>query len=180
MGEIQTILGKENLDKVFTAIEDSKIKEAQLRTMSLKMKAKGIFDKKIKIEESNVEVFKFMLETWYEKFLIKNGETVEGEIVDGHQALVDILKHAGAKAVACKLIRPVQPEMINIGLPSSYYTIPNLGEQNKTGAQAYPSNQGQTLTCASHAVGKAVVEIFDSVGWDGSQEEIIETLIKEV
>ena len=54
-----------------------------------------------------------------------------------------------------------------------------IQQQDKTGAQASPSNQGQYHTCASHAVGKAILEILDSVGWDADQNIIIDALIKK-
>ena len=45
---------------------------------------------------------------------------------------------------------------------------------------ANPDNQGRSHTCASHAVGKAIVEIIDNFGLDCAQDEIIETLIKRI
>merc|ERR1719320_649275 len=73
----------------------------------------------------------------------------------------------------------VKPGVLNIGLPVTHYELHGIQQQDKTGALASPSNQGQTLTCASHAVGKAVLEILDSVGWDADQNIIIDTLIKK-
>ena len=36
------------------------------------------------------------------------------------------------------------------------------------------------MTCASHAVGKAILEILDSLGWDVEQQSIIDALISKV
>ena len=49
-----------------------------------------------------------------------------------------------------------------------------------TGQSSVVSDQGTELTCASHAVGKAIVEIIDGFRFDSDQEKIIEDLIKTV
>ena len=48
------------------------------------------------------------------------------------------------------------------------------------GTAAIPSNQGNDATCASHAVGKAVVEILDGFGLDCDQTQVIENLIERM
>jgi len=48
-----------------------------------------------------------------------------------------------------------------------------------TGTEPFPSNQ-EGLTCASHAIAKAILMIINLCGFDGNQEEIIQTLIKKV
>ena len=46
----------------------------------------------------------------------------------------------------------------------------------KADSLPYPSNQGQTYTCSSHAVGKAVLDILDSAGWDAEQDDVIQAV----
>ena len=48
------------------------------------------------------------------------------------------------------------------------------------GQPAVVSNQGNNLTCASHAVGKGVVEIINGLGMDCDQDKIIQDLITTV
>ena len=49
-----------------------------------------------------------------------------------------------------------------------------------TGQSSVVSDQGTELTCSSHAVGKAIVEIIDGFTMDCDQDKIIEDLIKTV
>ena len=42
------------------------------------------------------------------------------------------------------------------------------------------SNQGTLHTCASHSLGKAIVEIFDDRGYDCNQTKTIEALRQSV
>eukprot|EP00091_Calanus_sinicus_P004382 TRINITY_DN14662_c0_g1_i1.p1 TRINITY_DN14662_c0_g1~~TRINITY_DN14662_c0_g1_i1.p1 ORF type:complete len:240 (-),score=45.66 TRINITY_DN14662_c0_g1_i1:106-825(-) len=114
-----------------------------------------------------------MLEVWYEEELGEDG-------VDGYQKLMDILRHVDVsqKALARKMT-PLKPGILNIGLPETHYVIPMIEGQSKTGSLAYPSNQSG-LTCASHATGKAILEVLDSAGWDADQQTIIDALIQKV
>ena len=48
------------------------------------------------------------------------------------------------------------------------------------GQPAVVSNQGNNLTCASHAMGKGVVEIINGHGMDCDQDKIIQDLITTV
>ena len=49
-----------------------------------------------------------------------------------------------------------------------------------TSQPAVVSDQGNNMTCASHAVGKGVVEIIDGLGMDCDQDKIIQDLITTV
>jgi len=174
--EIAKRIGKQNLQMIREAIRKSKIQENQVRAIARQMGGSvlGTFNTKTKKNEELVDVFNFMLETWYEDVLFETE-------VDGYELLQEILKddNIRLKAIAKDLI-PVKPRTLNIGLPTSHFKIQGLQHQDKTGALASPSNQGrQGLTCASHAVGKAILEILDYVGWDADQETIIDSLIKK-
>ena len=48
------------------------------------------------------------------------------------------------------------------------------------GQPAVVSDQGNNMTCSSHAVGKAGVEIIDGLGMDCDQDKIIQDLITTV
>merc|ERR1712212_184470 len=174
--DIAKIIGRENLQKIREAIRKSKIQENQVRAIARQMGGSvlGTFNTKTKKNEELVDVFNFMLETWYEEVLCR-------EEVDGCKLLEDILKDGNVRLYAiAKDFIPVKPSTLNIGLPISHFKIRGLQHQDKTGALASPSNQGrQGLTCASHAVGKAILEILDYVGWDADQKTIIDCLIKK-
>ena len=117
-------------------------------------------------EEAPVDVFNFMLDTWYNQLLCEGG-------VDGYEKLVDILNNVDVaqKALAQKMT-PVKPGVLNIGLPETHYVIPLIEGQSKTGSLAYPSNQSG-LTCASHATGKAILEILDSIDFLEKRKQIM-------
>ena len=53
-------------------------------------------------------------------------------------------------------------------------------DQVLVGQPAVVSDQGREGTCASHAVGKAVVDILDSMDDDCDQDKIIENLVEKV
>merc|ERR1711892_610432 len=131
----------------------------------------GTYSEKKRNNESPVNVFNYMMDAYYNTVLCKPE-------VDGYQSLVDILNHEDVDLTSlAQDLKPLTKGDLNIGLPTSHYVIPDLDEQSKTGSLAHPRNQGETLTCASHSVGKAILEILDSVGWNGNQDEIIKTLI---
>jgi len=173
--ELEGIIGKDNLKVLRNAIKEGKVETASIRSIAKRMKGSvlGTYKEKSKTENA-VNVFNYMLDTWYEEAICKKPEE------DWVQRLVDILDddEVGEHSLARKL-KPVKPGVLNIGLPDTHYKIQGLQEHDKTGAMAYPSNQGQTLTCASHAVGKAILEILDSVGWDADQQTIIDALVEK-
>ena len=173
--EIEEKIGKKNLEVLRKAINEAKLKIDKIRVIALKMKGTvyGTYDLQNRRGEAPVAVFNFMLETWYSEVLCEPG-------VDGYQKLVDILNHVDVaqKALALKMT-PSKTEVLQLGLPESHYEIPLLDEKSKTGSLAHPSSQSG-LTCASHATGKAILEILDSVGWDAEQQEIIDALIEKV
>ena len=172
--EIEEILGKQNVKVLRKAIAEARLKIAKIRMIALKMKGTvfATFEQHRK-DESPVDVFNYMLETWYDEVLFDPG-------VDGYQELMNILKDDGVaqRALALKMT-PVKQGVLKIGLPESHYKIPIQEGQTKTGSLPYPSNQsGQT--CASHAIGKVILEILDSIGWDADQQTVIEAIIAKL
>jgi len=171
--EIIIKIGRPNLTSLRDAIRDGQLEDDKIRDIARKMGGRmfGTYKEKKRHNESSLNVFNYMMDTYYNTVLCKS----EG---DGYQSLVDILRDESVDLTSLALtLKPLTKGDLNIGLPTSHYVIPDLDEQSKTGSLAHPSNQGQTLTCASHSVGKAILEILDSVGWNGNQDEIIKTLI---
>ena len=78
-------IGSENLKTVRLAIINGQVQEYNIRTIAKKMGGSvlGIFTAKIK-SEPLIDVFNFMLDTWYEEVLCRPG-------VDGVQLITDIL-----------------------------------------------------------------------------------------
>ena len=66
---------------------------------------------------------------------------------------------------------PLIQRVIKIGLPEKDFELRLV-----TATPATTSNK-RGLVCASHAIGKAVVEILDIIGWDADQEKIIADLV---
>ena len=62
-------------------------------------------------------------------------------------------------------------KLIKIGLPAKDFELPLIPS-----TPAAPRKQCG-LVCTSHAVGKAIVDILDSIGWDADQKKIIDDLI---
>ena len=63
----------------------------------------------------------------------------------------------------------------NCSINKSSQTVEQTeGEQE--GCSPYPSQQGFSKTCSSHALGKAIVKIMDAGGFDVEQGDIIKTL----
>jgi len=175
--ELEEFIGKENLKILRNEIMTGKLEIEAIRSVAKRMKGSVLGTYKLKNKtESPVNVFNFMLDTWYEEAICKKKEE------DWVQKLVDILNDDEVRQYSlARRMKPltVKPGVLNIGLPLTHYELHGLQQQDKTGAQAFPSNQGETLTCASHAVGKAILEILDSVGWDADQKTIIDALIEK-
>jgi len=64
-------------------------------------------------------------------------------------------------------------------LPNNTIVLQMQKPKPTTGTEPFPSHQ-EGHTCASHAIGKAIQRILHLCGFDGNQEEIIQTLIKKV
>ena len=58
--------------------------------------------------------------------------------------------------------------------------VDRIGAIELTGQTSVVSDQGTELTCVSHAIGKAIVEIIDGFNMDCDQKNIIQELIKTV
>ena len=58
--------------------------------------------------------------------------------------------------------------------------VDRIGAIELTGQTSVVSDQGTEPTCASHAIGKAIVEIIDGFNMDCDQKNIIQELIKTV
>ena len=99
--DVQEKIGYENLKAIRQSIKQGKIQVPQLRSMAKKMKGTilGVFTQKMHDRESLVDVFNFMLDTWYEEELCKPE-------VDGLQALKEILndREVGQYALALKMV----------------------------------------------------------------------------
>ena len=99
--DVQEKIGYENLKAIRQSIKKGEIQVAQLRSMAKKMKGTilGVFTQKMHDRESPVDVFNFMLDTWYEEELCKPG-------VDGLLALKQILsdEEVGQYALALKIV----------------------------------------------------------------------------
>jgi len=123
--------------------------------------------------ETALNMFNHIMDSWY------NDEINTKPGVDAYEELVRILKHGDVAlyALANKL-SPVQP-VLNIGLPPTHYAIPEPADQSKTGSLASSSDQSG-LTCASHATGKAILELLHRAGWDAKQQDIIDALVEKV
>merc|ERR1719320_764081 len=172
--EVNEILGTENVKLIKNAIRNTRITIDDLQFIAGKMGGtiSGTFDRYRRENKPYVHIFMFMLDTWYNDILCKG-------TIDGYKKMKEILEDEDIElgAAIARELKPLKPETLRIGLPATHYEIPGLRSQDKTGAMAFPSNQGQTLTCASHAVGRAILEILDSVGWDADQQSIIDALI---
>ena len=114
--EIQKIIGEQNIRVLRDAVSEGKLKTEKIRIIAIKMNKKvyGTFDRKRRVEEP-VDVFNFMLETWFNEVLCEPG-------FDGYQKLVDILNHpdVAEKALALKMT-PVKAGVLNIGLQESHF-----------------------------------------------------------
>merc|ERR1712179_433514 len=167
-------IGKENLKVVRKAIKDGKVKLETIRTIAKRMggSVPGVYERKYRQDDPK-EVFNYMLDRWYEEVLCKEPG------IDVVKKLVEILKDedVAENSLALKMT-PLKSASLNIGLPETHYKI-QLQDLSKAGSLPYPSNQGQTYTCSSHAVGKAVLDILDSAGWDAEQEDIIQAVKKK-
>ena len=99
--DVQEKIGYENLKAIRQSIKKGEIQVAQLRSMAKKMKGTtlGVFTQKMHDRESPVDVFNFMLDTWYEEELCKPG-------VDGLLALKHILsdEEVGQHSLALKMV----------------------------------------------------------------------------
>ena len=108
--EIQKIIGEQNVRVLRDAINEGRLKIEKIRVIAVKMNKKvyGTFDQKRRVKEDPVDVFNFMLETWYNEVLCEQG-------VDGYQKLVDILNHSDVaeKALALKMT-PVKSQAVQI------------------------------------------------------------------
>ena len=62
-------------------------------------------------------------------------------------------------------------DMIKIGLPETHIDLPEV-----TGTPASP-NKESGLVGASHAVGKAIIDILESIGWHADQATVIQDLV---
>ena len=80
------------------AINEGRLKIEKIRVIAVKMNKKvyGTFDQKRRVKEDPVDVFNFMLETWYNEMLCEQG-------VNGYQILVDILNHSDVAEKALAL-----------------------------------------------------------------------------
>jgi len=168
--EVQEVIGKENLKVIRKAIKDGKVKLETIRTIARRMggSVPGVYDQKYRDREAPVDIFNYMMDRWYKEVLFEPG-------VEAVKKLVDILKDedVGENSLALKMT--LKSAALNIGLPDTHFKI-QLENLSKAGSLPYPSNQGQTYTCSSHAVGKAVLDILDSAGWDAEQEQIIQAV----
>jgi len=174
--EIQTIIGENNLEVICNAIDYYQLTQTTIMEIARQMgggRVYGTFNEKTAKGESTRNVFLFMLDTWY-------NEEIHRPEIDGFQKMVDILNHRlVAQEALARRMNPPPTAVLKIGLPDSHFKI-HLEEQSEAGSLPYPSDQGQSLTCSSHAIGKAMLDILDKFGWNADQEEIIRALIAEV
>ena len=97
-------IASENLKTLRLAIINGQVQEYNIRTIAKKMGGSvlGIFAAKIKKDEPLIDVFNFMLDTWYEEVLCRPG-------VDGVRLLTEILNdvEVGQHSLALKMV-PLQ------------------------------------------------------------------------
>merc|ERR1711892_432474 len=183
--EVRDSLGKSNVEFLLDEVRNGRIEVEKIRVIALRMDAKvyGVYKEADRKNKSPEQMMMDMLDCWNNK----------GN--DSPQRLQDILndKSVALYALARKIEteRPVKFEdtvqrisenqkiqetvkIIKIGLPEHHFELPLI-----TSTPAAPSNQ-RGLVCASHAVGKAIVEILDSIGWNAEQKKIINDLIAKV
>ena len=97
----------------------------------------------------------------------------------GLQKLIEILEHPGiGLGYLTKKMKPTLVKL-TIGLPTEHPVLsPDLlKEGNVTAATPGVSNRLTKPVCASHSVAKAVMAHLDNHGYDGNQQEIIDTLV---
>ena len=137
--DVHLVLGKENISFLKNAIIGVKITIDDLEAIARKMgeTVYGTFDEKKRAGKPNVAIFKYMLDTWYNEELCKEG-------TDGFQKLVDMLEDEDVRKNApVKKLKPLKPPPLIVGLPDCHFVIPQSNDQKKTGTRATPSNQGQ-------------------------------------
>ena len=98
--DVQDTIGYKNLKVIRLSIKNGGLQDHHLRTIAKKMGGSvlGMFTAKIK-NEPLIDVFDFMLDTWYEEVLCKPG-------VDGVRLLTEILndEEVGQHSLALKMV----------------------------------------------------------------------------
>ena len=165
--EVHKVVGEQNIKTIRKAIREGKIDDSVIRAMAKKMKGTvlGVFHEKKRKEEKSVDVFNFMLDTWYEEVLCDPG-------VDGVAALLDILNDEDVRqySLAREIVPLQSPAGLILGLPENNF---QLGSQDSL---VFPTSQYQRYTSTSYAVGKAVVDILDTNGWEVEEDDIVDAV----
>ena len=178
--QVHKVLGEDNMRLLKTEIREGRMTRIDLEQIARKLGGTvyGTFVEKKEKTDRSVDLFRYMLDTWYNDVLCKN------TVLDGYQELIAILKHEDVNLnVIAGNLTPVKAPIIDIGLKKNHQKIRELENQlmkkKKPGVPARVSNQGQKETCSSHSVGKAIVDILDWAGWNAKQETIIDDLIEK-
>jgi len=184
---VNEVLGEDNVTVIKTAIQRNEIDFDDLRIFAREMggSVSRTFARNKREGKVGDLLFMHMLDTWY------NEELRMGQ-VDGFKMMKDILEHPDIIArcgAISNLLKPLKVAINDIGLKKNHHKIRELFEKNNPGQPADVSDQGadpvkvvavamviDPLTCSSHAVGKAIVDILDWAGWDTKQEDIIDYL----
>jgi len=180
--EVRDSLGESNVEFLLDEVRNGRIEVEKIRVIALRMDATvyGVYKEADRKNKSPEQMMMDMLDCW------------NNQGNDSPQRLKDILNdksvalYALARKIATETERPAvhrsseNPKIqgvvkiIKIGLPEKHFELPLV-----TSTPAAPSKQCG-LVCASHAVGKAIVDILDSIGWDAEQKKIIDDLIAKV
>jgi len=182
--EIKEKLGPTNFQLLVDNVENSMISKQQVKKIGLKMdktkKVNGVYETKKNSEEIK-DVLLYMLDKWWVVALSKpevNGLDELQKILND----TDIGLHWLDQQMSSALGKPT------ISLPTSFPDIPDdipdllkeqLRDQTATASKPFVSEQAGPV-CASHSVGKAIIDILDDLGFNADQDEIINRLVMEV
>ena len=99
--DVQQKIGNNNLEIIRREISRGRIKLRQIRAMARRMggTVPGVFTEKVNDKEAPVDIFDFMLDTWYEEVLCKPE-------IDSVEAIKEVLSDVdvGLNSLALKMV----------------------------------------------------------------------------
>ena len=145
--DVQDIIGANNLKTIRRHIRVGKIQFPQLQTIARKMDGSvlRVCTEKEKKETPLMDVFNYMLDTWYEEVLYKPD-------VDGFKALIEILddEEVGLSSLALNMV-PLQSEVIEKTAKET-----KIISQKNYGQHPQIDHQGDKEVCVSIAMSKVL------------------------
>lgn len=176
--EVKESIGPDIFDLFLADIENGRIKQKTVKSIANEMDPKvyGVYINLLpKLASDQLELkdlVKSLFDKWWKVKLCLtdvNGKELFFKILEDD----DDLRHLSLK------MKPEQGK-ISDKIPTTHPEIPKyLQHQNETGSKPFVSNQIGG-TCASHSIGKAILDYLDDLGIDAVQENIIQALIAEV